>query len=87
MLGGEDLDFEVILWVTGTTSSGGLVNARTSYIPSEIVWGGKFCFDQVFLKNANHITVWGKSSSFDMVETEELPRYSASVLEREGIIE
>ena len=83
----EEKDFELLLWVTGTTSSGGLVKARTSYLPSEIIWGGSFCFESVFKNNGKHITVWGDTLNFDLVETEWLPRYSAAVLEREGFME
>ena len=80
-----EVAMELVLWVTGTTSSGGLVKARTSYLPSEIIWGGRFNFDSVFQKNLNHITVWG-NKSFHLVEREELPRYSAAILEREGVV-
>ena len=83
----EEKDFELLLWVTGTTSSGGLVKARTSYLPSEIIWGGSFSFESVFQNNGKHITVWGDTLNFDLVETERLPRYSAAVLEREGFME
>jgi len=86
MLGESDMDFELILWVKGTTSYGGLVNARTSYIPSEIVWGGSFEFDLDFQQNANHITVLRNSVNFDTVVIEELPRMSAAVMEKSGII-
>ena len=80
------VDFELLLWVTGTTSSGGLVKARTSYLPSEIIWGGSFNFNSFFQKNLNHITVRGDTSNFHQVEWEQLPRYSAAILEREGVI-
>jgi len=86
MVGVSDMDFELILWVKGTTSYGGLVNARTSYIPSEIVWGGSFGFDSDFQHHANHITVLRNSVNFDTVEVEELPRMSAAVMEESGII-
>ena len=81
------MEFELLLWVTGTTSSGGLVKARTSFLPREIVWGGSFNFDSVFHKHPTHITVMGAQSTFHQVETEQLPRYSADILEREGVID
>ena len=87
MVGESDMDFELIIWVTGTTSYGGLVNARTSYIPSEIVWGGSFEFESDFQHYGNHITVLKNSENFDTVESEELPRISAAVMEKDGIIE
>jgi len=84
MVGESDTDFELILWVTGTTSYGGLVNARTSYIPSEIVWGGSFEFESDFRHHANHITVLRNSVNFDMVESEELPRISAAAMDKQA---
>ena len=40
-------DFELIVLLKGTTATGGSVLVRTSYIKSEIVWGGKFNMDNV----------------------------------------
>ena len=40
-------DFELILVLQGTTSLGGDLQIRTSYIKSEIVWGSRFKFENV----------------------------------------
>jgi len=40
-------DFELIVLLKGTTATGGKVLVRTSYIKSEIIWGGKFNMDNL----------------------------------------
>ena len=41
-------EFELLVLFQGTTSNGATINVRTSYIKSEIVFGGAFNFSSVF---------------------------------------
>ena len=57
------MNFELMIWVTGTSFSGGLVQACTSYLPKDIVWGGEFDFSTSFSEHQTHITLLGKQPS------------------------
>ena len=67
----EDLlqrDFEIILWLSGTTSSGGVVTARTSFLPSDIVHLKSFNFHEVFRVRPSHITIRVNEDTFNQID-------------------
>ena len=65
--------FELLVLFQGTTSTGATINVRTSYIKSEIVFGGKFNFSSVFHQRepSRHISV-DDSSIFEIEEVEDV---------------
>jgi hypothetical protein len=88
-------DWELILWVSGTNSSGGTVSARSSYRAGEVVWGAVFeppvdasgldVFRPRGGEEGFHITLSGPEG-FSATRTD-LPRLSPRELQEAGIID
>jgi len=76
--------FEIILSLEGTTpETGNTIQVRTSYLPSEILWGQRFQHTTVaYDKDASKFGI--TYSTIDAMEDDNTPRMSAKILEEMG---
>ncbi|XP_022092720.1 G protein-activated inward rectifier potassium channel 3-like [Acanthaster planci] len=74
----ENADFEIVVILEGIVEQTGLTTqARTSYLPSEIMWGYRFASSVVFLKSENDKQYDIDYSKFDQIyHAPETPRLS-----------
>jgi len=70
-------DFELILVLQGTTSLGGDILIRTSYIKSEIEWGSRFKFENVLSERPPTYNVMVNESALHQMEHTSLEKVSA----------
>ncbi|XP_038048313.1 G protein-activated inward rectifier potassium channel 3-like [Patiria miniata] len=75
----DNADFEIVVILEGIVEQTGLTTqARTSYLPPEIMWGHRFASSVVFLKSENDKQYDINYSKFDQIyPVPETPRFSA----------
>ena len=75
-------DFELIVMLQGKTEIGGSILIKTSYIKSEIVWGGTFSCDNVLhLRQTSNITFVHEASCHN-IDNHNLTQLSAYQLDQ-----